>query len=298
MTDHEAQLDRVYASAWHEAYEAGNSSRAPRSSDLLYETVRELGLTEQSVLVDAGCRDAAHAIRLVTEHGCSAIAFDLLPDLVEDARAAVQAAGLSDRVCVREGSVERIDLPDDGVDAIWFRDVMSLVADAPAALSEFHRILRPDGWLLVYSTVATARLAAEEAAELYPHHGIVEANMDQARVEGWFAAAGFGIARRDVIGSEWREWGEEHGNPEFPVAADMLRIARLLRDRDAFVERFGAANTDVALAASLWGPYQLLGKLQPTLWVLRPTGGECAAPCRPRALALREPSLRGTGVAV
>jgi hypothetical protein len=113
-------------------------------------------------------------------------------------------------------------------------------------------------------------MSEREAAALYPHHGIVADNMNQSRVEEWFEAAGFTIDRRDIIGSEWRELGEEGGDAEFPVADDMLRIARMQRDRDYFVEQFGEDNTNIALAASYWGPYQFLGKLQPTMWVLRP----------------------------
>lgn len=272
MSEHDQQIETVYALAWQEAYVAGNSSRAPRSTELLYEAARESGLTKQSVLLDAGSRDARHAIRLVHEHGCTAIALDLLPDLIDQARDAIAEAGLAERITTLVGPVGDIDLPDDSVDAIWFRDVMSLVADVPSALGEFRRILKPDGWVLIYSTVATDRMSELEAAELYPHHGIVAANMDQALVEGWFEAAGFDITRREIIGSESREVEEESGDAEFPVAGDMLRIARMQRDRERFVEQFGEENTNIALAASYWGPYQFLGKLQPTMWVLRPRG--------------------------
>ena len=48
---------------------------------------------------------------------------------------------------------------------------------------------------------------------------------------------------------------------------DLLALARLHRTRGALVERYGAAAVYAEEAAHLWGIYQLLGKLCPTVFV-------------------------------
>jgi hypothetical protein len=50
---------------------------------------------------------------------------------------------------------------------------------------------------------------------------------------------------------------------------DLLRLARLRRRRDAIVEEYGQELYDLAQASLSWLPYQMLGKLQPTMYILK-----------------------------
>jgi hypothetical protein len=52
------------------------------------------------------------------------------------------------------------------------------------------------------------------------------------------------------------------------VSRDLLRLARLRRRRAEIVERFGPDVYDRAEGGLLWAAYQLMGKLQPTVYVL------------------------------
>jgi hypothetical protein len=51
------------------------------------------------------------------------------------------------------------------------------------------------------------------------------------------------------------------------TSAGLLAIARIDRQRPELVERFGARAVDVARNGFLWGVYQMLGKLAPTVYV-------------------------------
>ena len=46
------------------------------------------------------------------------------------------------------------------------------------------------------------------------HLGYVEGSLDRGRVETVFADAGLQIERVDEIGTEWREYAEEHTSPD------------------------------------------------------------------------------------
>src|SRR3989442_756306 len=66
--------------------------------------------------------------------------------------------------------------------------------------------------------------------------------------------------------SELMEWVEEH---EGRASRELMRLARMLRRPEYYQELLGARRYEVALANYHWALYILLGKLSPTLYVLR-----------------------------
>lgn len=232
----------------------------PRGVDSLFESFAALRPRTGDVVVDVGARDAKHAIRLVREHGVRAIAVDPVPLHVEVARAAVAEAGVD--VDVVEGAAEALPLADACVDWIWCRDVLVHV-DVERGLEEFARVLKPGGVVLAYVTLPTDALEPREAAALAS--ALALTGVDADGLERAASAAGFAERSVDRIGSEWRERMIEEGT--WDANADLLEIARLGRARDRVVEGYGAAAVDAAWGGSLWGVYQMIGKLCPTIYV-------------------------------
>ncbi len=137
----------------------------------------------------------------------------------------------------------------------------------PPAVRECYRVLRPGGAMLVYKTFAGDLLEPKEAARLY--RGLGGGTLEEERMEHAEAAfrdAGFQIEVKDVIGGEGREYEVEHGDygPRFG-----LHASRLLRRRDYFVGKYGAALFEQALADAQWLPFIMLGKLLPVAYLLR-----------------------------
>jgi hypothetical protein len=118
----------------------------------------------------------------------------------------------------------------------------------------------------VYTTVATGRMESKEAAWLPASFGLVPESMDEQVVEAAFQAAGFQMHSKEPLGSELMEWVEEH---EGRASRELMRLARMLRKPAYYQELLGAGRYEVALANYHWGLYILLGKLSPTLYVLR-----------------------------
>lgn len=85
-------------------------------------------------------------------------------------------------------------------------------------------------------------------------------------VEGAIAAAGFRVARRERIGSEWTE----HLLEDDPghLTDDLLEIARLTRDRDRLEAALGPDWYRRTLAFDLWRLQIVLGRLVPVLYAL------------------------------
>ncbi len=90
--------------------------------------------------------------------------------------------------------------------------------------------------------------------------------MSTAAFEAACQGAGLRIAARDQIASEWREYWEETGVGT--TARQLLRIARMRRDRERLIAELGQANYECELANCHWGVYQMLGKLCPMMYVL------------------------------
>lgn len=144
---------------------------------------------------------------------------------------------------------------------------MLVHVDLARGLAECHRALRPGGAMLVYVTLATDLMEPKEARRLYEPLAIVPENMDPAAVESAARTAGFEVELQDPVDSEWRERWIEEGDTR--ALADLLTLARLRRARPALIKRYGADRVDTHAAGRLWGTYQLLGKLRPTVYVFR-----------------------------
>jgi ubiquinone/menaquinone biosynthesis C-methylase UbiE len=235
-------------------------SLEPRGTEWLFELFASLAPKAGERLLDIGARDAKHAIRLEREHGLQVSALDPLPLHCDLARQVVAESGAD--VEVVEGSAEDLPFADDSFDWIWCRDVLSHVDVAPA-FAEFARVLVPGGSAVVYVTVPTERLEPREAAELTDALALTLHTTNE--VEDAAATAGLSERRAERLGSEWRERMLE--DDDWDARADLLRLAHLTRRRDELVAEHGSAAVDAAWGGLVWGIYQLLGKLCPTVYV-------------------------------
>jgi SAM-dependent methyltransferase len=263
-----AQLSRVYGPETWDVYAQLDETLAPRGPDSLYD-LAGVHLVAGSTVLDAGCRDAAHLIRLVQRFDVTGIGVDPVQLHVDRANEAIEAAGVADRASVLVGALEALPFGDGQFNLIWCRDVLEQVDDLDRALRESFRLLAEAGRMLVYTTFATDRLTAEDADLLNHHLGNVPANLDEAKVRAAFARAGFAIELRDAIGTEWREHLEERDGT---TSRALLRLSRLRRQRDELTRRFGLEIYEHVEANLHWEVFQFLGKLQPTVYVLRKDG--------------------------
>jgi sarcosine/dimethylglycine N-methyltransferase len=237
----------------------------PRGSDILYELFASFGPTAQSEVIDIGCRDASYAIELAHRFGCRVLGIDPAPVHIERARKNIAEVGLADRVRAELAGIEAIPMADLSLDMIWCRDVLNHV-DLSRGLAECVRVLKPSRQMLVYQTFATPTLEEREAARIYAALAIVPQNMREDFFQDTAQKAGLTLTARDVVSSEWRErWAEEGSTA---LLKDLLGVARLRRSESRLIAQYGRERYEATYASCLWGIYQMLGKLQPTVYLL------------------------------
>jgi SAM-dependent methyltransferase len=260
-------VQELYGELWagEKALDAElGKSLDPRGTDSLFTMFAALEPRPGELVVDVGSRDATHTIRLVREHGLRAVALDPVPLHVELAKNAVAGAGLEHEIEVVKAGIEAMPLADGVVDWIWCRDVIVHV-DLSAGFAECARVMRPGGRMLVYVTLATELLEPREANALFNAVAVLPQSVDRTAVEAAAESAGLRLVSTTELGGEWRERMVEDGT--WDAGDDLLRLSRLRRREAEVVESHGASRVSAYVGGKLWGIYQLLGKLCPTVYL-------------------------------
>ena len=262
---HLSNLGRVYSHETWDVYERLDRSLQPRGPDWLLERAGEL-LRSGDIVLDAGCRDAAHLIQLVQANDVNGVGIEPVPIHFERAQEAVASAGLERRIELVQGTIEDCNYPANFFDLIWCRDVLEQVRPLVPALKQMKRVLKTQGHVLVYTNVVTDRLDARDEAMLKQHMGNVQANLIESNLQAAFTSAELKIEERVVVGTEWREYAEER---EQPLSLSLLRLARLGRQREAIIAEHGEDIYCHVEANLHWDVFQMLGKLLPLVYILR-----------------------------
>jgi SAM-dependent methyltransferase len=246
-----------------------DQSLNPRGPDMLYDLVAELELPAGATALDVGCGKGSQAIELAKRFRFNVLGVDPVPSHIDTAikglaEQARVTPGLAEAVRFEIGWTEALPVEDESVDLIWCRDVLELVPVLSAAYQEFHRVLKPGGRALVYQMFYTDQMEAGEFARSLPV-GVPPANVRPEAVEATMKGAGLQVETCIVVGSEWGEYAQEQTG----IGARMLlHAARLQRDPDRYIQRYGKENYDIALADSFWHVYRLIGKISYRVYLL------------------------------
>jgi SAM-dependent methyltransferase len=155
--------------------------------------------------LDAGCGDGRYLAALDAELPARVAGVDISERILDTARARVPRADL------RQANLESLPFPDGEFDLVLSSQVIEHVVDAPAALQELARVLRPDGtlvlstdnkWNVVTRAVNAPRIAATAVLRLRGSRGLIESPATpytrrslRALVEG----AGLGVEHSETF---------------------------------------------------------------------------------------------------
>ena len=149
--------------------------------DRLAEEVRGLGLVG-----DLGC-GPGHVARYLHEHGVSVLGIDLSPRMVELARQ------LNPGIEFQQGNMAALDVEDEAwVGIVAFNSVIHFPRpQVVPVLREFHRVLRPNGLLLLsFHAGQEVRHVEEWWGKQVSLNGVF---FEREEMEGYLREVGFAI---------------------------------------------------------------------------------------------------------
>ncbi|MCP5026600.1 MAG: methyltransferase domain-containing protein [Actinomycetia bacterium] len=253
---------------WEDAVAVADRSPGPRPRSSMYETLSSLGVSDGSYLLDIGGRDGAQALDLAERFRCRVLSVDPVQANLDAGVEPIADHEYGHLVESRLGSIDDVPAGDDTFEAIFSRDMMGHVEDLEGALGECRRVLKPGGVMVIHDVFSTPMLEPAESARLCSDLAQVPERLDVELFERIVEEAGFVIEVVDRVGSEWLEHLLEGEDGE----KRLLRVARLHRDRDRFVEAMGAVPYRVVQANDLWTIYRMIGKLEDRVYGIRTKG--------------------------
>jgi demethylmenaquinone methyltransferase/2-methoxy-6-polyprenyl-1,4-benzoquinol methylase len=104
-----------------------------------------LGSGETGLDLGTGTADLSIAVIRRSGPGTHMIGMDITPEMLEVGRSKVARLGLQDRIELRIGDAEHIDLPDNSVDGCCSAFTVRNLADIEQGFREMLRVVRPGG---------------------------------------------------------------------------------------------------------------------------------------------------------
>ena len=131
-----------------DAYRKWRASRLGQITDALEEKLilDVVGPPSGLRILDAGCGDAVLAVALA-QRGAAVTGVDADPRMLAAGRARALASDVTvDRF---QGDIRALPFADGGFDVVLVATVLCFVDDAPRAVEEMARVLRPGGRLVI-----------------------------------------------------------------------------------------------------------------------------------------------------
>lgn len=162
-----------------------NPVRAAVGRAIYAEVLRECPDLAGKAVLEFGCGTGTLGLHLALEHGARLTFVDSSPAMMDVLRGKLAEAGLKDAPA-HLGELDELigrAIPEHSMDVLVTGMALHHVADIPAALNAFRRVLKPGGLALA------ADLLPEDGsfhgAEPVPHNGF-----EPIELAGQFAAAG------------------------------------------------------------------------------------------------------------
>jgi demethylmenaquinone methyltransferase / 2-methoxy-6-polyprenyl-1,4-benzoquinol methylase len=152
-------------------------------------------------VLDVASGTGAVAIELARRHGCRVVGVDQSPEMLAEGRRRVEAAGLGERVELRDGRAEDLPFDDGAFDGLTFTYLLRYVDDPAATMRELARVVRPGGRIAMLEFSVPSRPLPRLAWEAYVRLGLPAAG--RVVSPGW---ADVGRFLGPSIRSFWRQF--------------------------------------------------------------------------------------------
>jgi demethylmenaquinone methyltransferase/2-methoxy-6-polyprenyl-1,4-benzoquinol methylase len=155
-------------------------------------------------VLDVACGTAAVSVELASRLGCRVVGVDQSPEMLAEGRRRVEAAGLGERIELREGRAEALPFEDESFAGLTFTYLLRYVDDPAATMRELVRVVRPGGRIAMLEFAVPSRPLPRGAWEAWVRAGLPLAG--RAVSTGWGEVGGF---LGPSIRGFWSAWPPE-----------------------------------------------------------------------------------------
>jgi demethylmenaquinone methyltransferase / 2-methoxy-6-polyprenyl-1,4-benzoquinol methylase len=134
--------------------------------------VEHVPVGPDATVLDVATGTGAIARALVRRYGCRVVGVDQSPQMLEGARERIGKAGLSDRIELRLGSAEQIDLAEGSFDGLTAGYLLRYVDDPLRTVSDLLRLVRPGAPFALLDFSVPPNIAARGLWNLYTGVGL------------------------------------------------------------------------------------------------------------------------------
>jgi 27-O-demethylrifamycin SV methyltransferase len=189
--DNQAHYDRI-TDAWtlilgenlHYGYFTDEDQTLRQATDALVDAMASLApIGPGTALLDVGCGIGTPAFRLAERTGCTVSAISVSARGLAIARQACDREGLSERVVFYQRDALDNEFPDDSFDVAWVMESSHLMRDKRRLCAENHRVLRPDGAMLLCDLILKRALTLADVYQLREELTVLERSFGKAKME-------------------------------------------------------------------------------------------------------------------
>jgi demethylmenaquinone methyltransferase/2-methoxy-6-polyprenyl-1,4-benzoquinol methylase len=140
-------------------------------------------------VLDVASGTAAVAIELARRRGCKVVGVDQSREMLAEGRRRVAAAGLAERIELRDARAEELPFEDAAFDGLTFTYLLRYVEDPAATMRELARVVGSGGRVAMLEFAVPSRTLPRGAWEAYTRLGLPVAG--RAVSAGWADVGAF-----------------------------------------------------------------------------------------------------------
>lgn len=118
-------------------------------ADMIVEALGEVGVSEQSTVVDLGCGKGGVAIAAAAALGCSVVGVDLFAPFVDIARSAAERAGVGELCQFVQGGIGELSATIEPADAVVYAALGDVLGPLDATMAVIRHYAKPGGYVVV-----------------------------------------------------------------------------------------------------------------------------------------------------
>ncbi len=107
-------------------------------------------LSKGAKVLDAGCGIGGASRLLSKNFNCRVTGIDIVKTFIDAAEFLTKSTGMTDKIKFIQMSVLETSFEDNSFDCIWCQHTLMNIKEKKEALSEFHRLLKPGGILVLH----------------------------------------------------------------------------------------------------------------------------------------------------